>query len=337
MARGDQLARQWRIIQTLISSHIGKSAAELAKDLDCNPRTVYRDLQALEVAGFPIYTDWVEGKHLWSLLDVEKHHIPIPFSLTELMALYFSRDMVKVFRGTVFYDSLESLFAKVKTTLPKESITYLSTLEHTLKMAVKPYKEYSRFKEIINQVNDAALRKKSVEMVYFTMSRKKKSRRVVDPYRVLFYNGTFYLIGLCHVRNEVRTFALDRITMLRVTEKSFIVPGDFSLEEFLHPSFGIVRGKPQSVRVRFDAEAAGYIREKVWHQSQQVHSEKDGSLILEMTVPVNEEVKSWVMSWGSKAEVLEPRALREEIAAEAAQLLARSQRSGRGEEKAQRS
>ena len=57
MARGDQLGRQWKIIQSLISSRRGKSAAELAQGLDCNPRTVYRDLEALQVAGFPIYTD----------------------------------------------------------------------------------------------------------------------------------------------------------------------------------------------------------------------------------------------------------------------------------------
>jgi predicted DNA-binding transcriptional regulator YafY len=119
MARGDQLGRQWKIIQTLISSKLGKSAAaDLAEELECHPRTVYRDLEALQVAGFPIYNERVEGKHPWSLLDTVKHHIPIPFSIPELMALYFSSDMMKVFRGTVFYDSLEPLFHKVKTTLP---------------------------------------------------------------------------------------------------------------------------------------------------------------------------------------------------------------------------
>jgi len=59
-----------------------------------------------------------EGKNLWSLLDTIKHQIPVPFTLTELMALYFGRDMLKVFKDTAFYDSLESLFQKVKTTLP---------------------------------------------------------------------------------------------------------------------------------------------------------------------------------------------------------------------------
>jgi len=176
MARGDQLGRQWRIIQTLISSRTGKSAAELAEGLDCTPRTVYRDLEALQVAGFPIYTERVDGKNLWSLLDTVKHQMPVPFSLTELMALYFGRDMLKVFKDTAFYESLESLLQKVKTTLPPESIKYLENVEQTLYLAIKPYKDYGRFKEILNRVTDAALNHRTIEIVYFTMSRRKETR-----------------------------------------------------------------------------------------------------------------------------------------------------------------
>jgi len=60
MPRGDQLGRQWRIIQTLLTSS-GKSAAELAAELDIHPRTVYRDLVALQTAGFPIWTGRASG------------------------------------------------------------------------------------------------------------------------------------------------------------------------------------------------------------------------------------------------------------------------------------
>ena len=124
MARGDQLGRQWKIMQTLISSKLGRSASDLARDLDCHPRTVYRYLEALHLAGFSIYTERVEGKNIWSLLETVKHHIPIPLSITELMALHFSSGMLKVFEGTVFHDSLESFFAKVKATLPPGSVDF---------------------------------------------------------------------------------------------------------------------------------------------------------------------------------------------------------------------
>ena len=317
MARGDQLGRQWKIIQTLISSRIGKSAADLAQDLECHPRTIYRDLEALQVAGFPIYTERSEGKNLWSLLDTVKHQIPVPFTLTELMALYFGRDMLKVFKDMVFYDSLESLFQKVKTTLPPESIKYLKNVEQTLHLGVKPYKEYGKFKEILNRVNDAAINRKSIEIVYYTMSRKKESTRRVDPYRIWFFNGTFYLIGLCHMRNEVRIFALDRIKMLHQTNETFEVPEDFSLEDFIGPSFGVYQGEPAHIKVWFHQDVAGYIKEKIWHDSQQIHPQDDGSIIFEAEVAGTDEIRFWIMTWGSKAEVLEPASLRKDIRAEA--------------------
>ena len=214
MPRGDQLGRQWRIIQTLLTSS-GKSAAELATELDIHPRTVYRDLVALQTAGFPIYTERMDGKSLWSLLDTMKHHIPVPFTLPELMALYFGSTMLKVFKGTFFYDSLETLSQKIKTTLPPESIKYLKSVEQTMHMGIRPYKDYAKFKGILKQVNDAAAARKTIEIVYYTMSRKKKTKRSLDPYRIWFFNGSFYMIGFCHVRDEVRVFALDRTSTVR--------------------------------------------------------------------------------------------------------------------------
>ena len=323
MARGDQLGRQWKIIQTLVSARQGKSAAELAQDLECHPRTLYRDLEALQVAGFPIYTEKVDGKALWSLLDTVKHQIPLPFSLTELMALYFGRDMLKVFRGTVFYDSLESLFTKIKTTLPAESIKYLKNVEQTLHLGMKPYKDYGKFKEILKQVNDAAVNRKAIEIVYFTMSRRKESRRKVNPYRIWFFNGTFYLIGFCHMRDDVRIFALDRIKMLHQTKETFEVPEDFDLEAFTGASFGVYQGAPVHIKVWFHPDVAGYIKEKIWHESQQIHPQNDGSILFEADVAGTDEIRFWIMTWGSKAEVLEPASLREEIRAEAERMASR--------------
>jgi predicted DNA-binding transcriptional regulator YafY len=321
MARGEQLGRQWRIIQTLISCRTGKSAADLASELECNPRTVYRDLEALQIAGFPIYTEKHDGRSLWSLLDTVKHQIPVPFTMPELMALYFSGDMLEVFRGTMFHDSLESLFRKIKTTLPPESLKYLQDVEQTLHLEIRPFKEYERFREIISRVNDAAVKKRRIDMVYYTMSRKKETRRKVDPYRVWFFNGSFYMIGYCHLRGEVRVFALDRIKMLHQTKEIFEVPDDFSFKDFTEPGFGVFRGKPVKVRVWFSPEVAGYVKEKIWHESQEIHLREDGSIIFQAVAAETVEIKAWVMSWGSQAMVLEPESLRNEIRAETRRLL----------------
>jgi predicted DNA-binding transcriptional regulator YafY len=229
------------------------------------------------------------------------------------MALYFSRDLVKTLQDTVFYDSLESLFKKIKTTLPPDSEEFLKNVQNTLYVSQKQYKEYGRAKGSINTVNDAAIKKRSIEINYYSMSHKKESVRKVDPYRILFFNGTFYLIAYCHQRIETRIFALDRIKSVSMTGESFTVPDDFDLEDFMKPSFGIFKGKPEKVRIWFGPNAAGYITEKVWHETQNIIETDDGSIIFEAEIAITEEIKTWVLSWGSKAAVLKPASLKKEL------------------------
>jgi len=316
MARGDQLARQWKIIQSLISSRLGKSASDLSENLDCHTRTVYRDLEALQAAGFPVYTNVVGGKSIWSLLDTAKNNIPIPFNLTELMALYFSRGMMGALKDTVFYDSLESLFAKIKTTLTPAYIGYLGRIEKSLAVRAEPYKQYGKLRDIIGTVSEAAIQKKVVEIVYYTMSRKKETRRKVAPYKIWFFDGTFYLIGNCGLRHDVRIFALDRIKTIQHTDETFEMPDDFNIDDFMKSSFGVFHGEPVRVRIWFAADIAEYIREKTWHETQKIEIQKDGSIIFEAEVAGTKEIEFWVLKWGAKAKVLAPESLQDEIRSE---------------------
>ncbi len=330
MARGDQLARQWKIIQTLISSRFGKSITELAADLQCHTRTVYRDLEALQAAGFPVYTERTGGKNLWCLLDSAKHSIPIPFSLPELMALYFSRGMMGVLKDTVFYDSLVTLFEKIKATLPDEYIEYLSRVEKSLAVKSKPHTPYGPLRSIIDKVSEAAILKKFIRIDYYAMSRKKTTRRKVAPYKIWFFDGTFYLIGHCGLRQDIRIFAMDRIQNFEPTDETFEVPEDFNVDDFMKSSFGVFQGQPVKVRIRFAADIADYIQEKIWHETQQIEAQKDGSIIFEAEVAGIDEIKFWILKWGAKAGVLEPESLRDEIRREAEAMAANYPNPGKG-------
>ena len=316
MSRGDQLERQWKIIQALIASGRGKTAQELADMVECNLRNVYRDLDVLQLAGFPICNEKVDGKKAWAVMETFKHSIPIPLDLPELMALYFSLDMLRAMHDTFFYESLESLFQKIKATLPPESTKFLKNLQKAICVDQKQYRQYGRLKNIIAGINDAVMRSRAIDIIYFALSKKSRTKRAVDPYRIWFINGTFYLVGYCHLRKEVRIFALDRIRNLEITERVFTIPDDFDLDDYMSGSFGAYRGIPEKIKIIFSPEIAGYIEEKVWHKSQQITSRIDGSIIFEATVAVNEELENWVLSWGSKARVLEPESFREQLRAE---------------------
>jgi predicted DNA-binding transcriptional regulator YafY len=322
MARGDQLGRQWHIIQTLVVARTGKSVADLANDLDCHPRTVYRDLEALEAAGFPVYTEKKGGKNYWYILDAAKQHIPVPFSQPELIALYFSRHLLQAGQDSVYADALESLFRKVKTTLAPRYGAYLEQIEESLAVAPRPAKSTPPPDPLFDQISAAIVRRHKLEIDYFTMSRRSRNRRRVAPYKLLFSEETFYLIGFCDQRQAVRTFSLDRIENCTVTDLLFEAPDETALAEMIETSFGVFQGEPQRVKIRFSAAVAGYIEEKIWHHSQATHRQPDGSLLFTAVVAGLEEIKHWVLRWGAQAEVIEPADLRAALSEEARRMRA---------------
>jgi predicted DNA-binding transcriptional regulator YafY len=323
MARGDQLSRQWKLIHTLLASTYGKTVAELAEALACTPRTVYRDLEALEAGGFPITTDSRGNHSYWRILNPDRQRIPPAFSIAELMALYFGKDMLKTYRGTVFHDAIESLLSKIKATLPPAYTDYLDRIRDRVDAGPSARKDYTRFGAIITELNRAIVEEKKVRMVYFAMGRQRESRRTVHPYRLRHVEDTLYLIAYCDLRQGVRTFAVDRIKSVVVTDEIFLVPEGFDMQAVLKDSFGIYQGPPVTVRIRFFKSVAGYIRERLWHRSQQLYEEADGSLIFTATVAGIEEISHWVLRWGAGAQVLAPEELRQTINRHAAAMLGR--------------
>jgi predicted DNA-binding transcriptional regulator YafY len=78
----------------------------------------------------------------------------------------------------------------------------------------------------------------------------------------------------------------------------------------------VIHDRPVRVTVRFDRKVAGYIKEKIWHHTQRIEPQKDGSIIFSAEVAGTDEIKAWVMSWGRHAEILEPEFLRREVVQE---------------------
>jgi hypothetical protein len=104
--RGDQLSHRWRIIRAIKASPSGLKMAEIAQTEETGARTSYLDLEALPAASFLIYTERVERANRWAFIDTFKFKIPLPFTVTELISLYFYRDRVRVLKETPFHDSL---------------------------------------------------------------------------------------------------------------------------------------------------------------------------------------------------------------------------------------
>lgn len=311
--RGDQLSRQWRILKQIEASRNGLTAAEIAKAGSISLRTAYRDLYDLQLAGFPLYAEKGKNGRQWKFVDNRQFEVPKLFTFTELMSLHLSKDLFQVFKGTVFFESLESVLNKARTKLPTQTLTYLNRIQSTFHMGKKPYKDYSRFREIINTANQAAMECRCIEMLYLPLQRKRETLRKIDPYRIWFFEGSIYIIGLCHLRNEIRTFVLDRIKLMKLTDEKFQIPSDFDLDEYMQYSFKVMHDDLYTVKVRISPAWARYVNEKIWHESQSTRKMPDKSLEITFEVAGLEEIKQWVMGLGPEAYVIKPEKLKKMI------------------------
>ena len=239
-------------------------------------------------------------------------NLPQPFSLTELMSLHVYEDHIRAFQGTMFHDSLESLFKKVRANLPPQTLAYLDRIRATFKAGFKPHKDYGRFKDILDGLNQAALERRRIEIVYHALKNEETVRKV-DPYRIWFFEGTIYLIGFCHLRRDMRVFVLDRIKGLTTTNEEFEIPDSFDFDDFIGHGFRVMRGRARPVRIRISPGWARYVGERVWHPSQKTRELEDGGIELSFEAGGLEEICRWVLGLGPEAEVLEPRELREMV------------------------
>lgn len=311
--RGDQLSRQWKLIQLLAKARYGIGAEALADELACTRRTVYRDLDALMFAGFPITSEKRDGRAFYRVIEGFKLG-DTPFTPDELLALGFSEDLLRSLEGTVFHDSIQSALAKIRASLGPELADFLARLRESFRVLPGPHKNYADFADVIRTLNEAVLEHRTVRMKYTTARTGETRARDFDPYRVWYRSGGLYAIGHDHKSGELRTFAVDRIKAPELTKARFKIPDDFDFEARSASAFGVVVEPPERVRIRFAARRALYVREHDWHPSQKIERLADGSIELAMDVGPGDELASWALSFGADAEVLEPASLRAQVA-----------------------
>jgi predicted DNA-binding transcriptional regulator YafY len=319
MPRGDQLTRQWRLI-SLLAGRAGRTLAQLSGELSVTKRTIQRDLAAIESAGIPVTSTPRNGTVFWRLMEGFHAEAPVSLSLTEQMALYFSKGLLRPLQGSPMYESLESAFRKIGSQIPPQGFRFLAGLDKAISVSTFGLKDYTRSKQVIEALTRAVFHRFTAWITHRAPQREEASERRVDPYRLWYVNNGLYLMGHDHLKNGLRVFAVERILSVKTTNQRFELPEDFNFERLTEAAFNMVWGEAQQVKIRFSPLQAPYIRERTWHPSQRIDAAEDGSLVLTLKVADLGEVKRWLIGFGSEAEVLEPHELAEEIAREARQL-----------------
>jgi proteasome accessory factor B len=313
--RNAEVIRQWKILKTVEAGRF-TSSAKLAAEHGVTERTIRRDVEALQEAGFPLYDDRVDGKKVWRLVEGYRQKLAQGFTLSELAALYFSRNMLSFLGGAPFGSDLESAFAKIREALPQKSLPFLTRIQDLFSARPDPWKDYSKKQDVIAALIDAILHQRQARIAYYSFNSKRTKSYEIDPYRLVYYRGGLYLYARAHEYGEVRTFAVERVQQVEVLEQGFEIPADFSPGDYTRSAFGIFGGRPQTVELVFAAEIAGYVRERSWHESQTLRDEPDGRVRLTLEVAPSFDLKSWIKGFLPHVELVRPAALRDEIARE---------------------
>jgi len=326
MSRNDQVIRQWFLLQKL-GSERGTTLQELAAALpeDCfrHPRTIRRDLEALDAAHFPLLTERIGGQTRWRLMDGSRRVPALTFSPTELMALVFSRDLLKPLDGTYLKASLDSAFNKATSALPAEGTAYVRQMQHSFSVGLGPHKSYRQHRLTIEQLTRAIEQTRTVQMRYYSASRDKTGRREVDPYRLWYADGGLYLIAYCHRRRDVLMFAIDRIRSLTITNHPCQMPLGFDLEAYVQDALVVMRGKPIEVELLFDRSTSAWVKDRQWHPSQQSSEHKGGRLTMILRVADTRELLGWILHFGSGVRVIRPESLQDQVREEARKIFQR--------------
>lgn len=326
MPRNDQVTRQWHVLQRLEGAKRGLTLNELLSglpsDLIKHPRTIRRDLEALEAAHFPLLSERVDGAVRWRLMDGFRHVPALGLSPTELMALALSRRLFFPLDGTDIKAALDSALQKATARIPPPAMELVQRLEQSFSVGLGPHKRYREHRLTIDLLTKAITRARTVQMRYFSASRNAASRREVDPYRLRYVAGGLYLIGYCHWRKDVRMFAVERIKSLTLTDHPYQMPLHFDVEAYVENALVVMQGKQIDVELLFDKMTAAWVKDRLWHASQQTKKLKDGRLRMTLRVADTRELVGWILSFGSGVRVMQPASLRNAVKQEATSILA---------------
>ena len=161
----------------------------------------------------------------------------------------------------------------------------------------------------------ALLKRARVKIRHYNRDRDEETEREVSPQRLIHYRDNWYLDAYCHLREDLRSFAVDAIRAATLSDARAKEIPAAELDEYVTKGYGIFAGrKVEWAKLRFTPRAARWVSAQEWHPEQKASVEKDGSYVLELPYAQTPELQQEILKWGADVEVLSPPALRASVA-----------------------
>jgi predicted DNA-binding transcriptional regulator YafY len=306
--KNDQLKRTHRLIKIIQEIKLSpyRSIEDLAAYLGISRAQFYKDKTALERLGFEFSYD----RNRRRFVITKDAYLPVEnLSISERISLIMAvRQLSATGDYLMSYEGLNAarkLAADLPLPVRENSLSLFDDL--VLKEG------FGCRRVIMERLQTAVTENRRVALAYRRPDGTESNDVEFDPYHLFFQRRALYVEGYCVNEKGIRMYRLNRIQHVAFTPVHFAVKDDYDFGERHRNAFSVFPGETtERVVVRFSAGVRSYIQESLWHHSQVINREKNGSILFRVDVAEPREVMWWAFQWGADAEILEPAWLREE-------------------------
>jgi predicted DNA-binding transcriptional regulator YafY len=319
MSRIENKLQRLEEIEAILLAHPeGQTQSQLADRLGVHRSTVMRNLIDLSA---PVYEE--DGRFF---IDREAYLVNLKLNLHEALAIHLAGRMMSARldrRNPHIAGALRKLGIAVKNLAP--------AIGDHLCLSADCFDNQSKvddplFLQVLEKLTIAWAEQCEVELWYRKPDSVESKKYIFRPFFIEpgAVGQTIYSIGQISPEYEVRTFKLERILRIELTQNHFELPDDFDAGHLFDQAWGIwfTDQEPVEVQLKFSQRVAQRVRETRWHPSEQVSICEDGSLLWQAFIAEPREMMPWIRGWGSDVEVLMPLNIREEMVEEAHRIAA---------------
>lgn len=313
----DKQARLHKLSHLLYRHPRGLTVREMADLCMVTPRTIQRDLKALEEAGVPVWQDSDDDKPHYGI--VGGYYLPpLRLTLNEATALYLAARLLHRYTDE-HNPHVTAALAQLASVLPEN---LAQALQFTVqKMAER--QEDPQYRDVFEVLALGWATGRKVRIWYRSARSKQAYEYTVSPYFIEPGDRTTYVVAHSDYHRNTTTFKVERIQRAQLLDDTFDLPEGMHPAAMLEHSWGIVFGDGlQEVVLRFSPEVSRRVDESTWHPSQRSERLPDGGRRLTLRVSGLMEIEPWIKTWGKNVEVLAPASLRARMAQEAQEMAA---------------
>lgn len=310
MATGvSRVHRLLRLI-TLLQSGRPRSVADLMEELEVSRRTVFRDLNMLELAGVPYYHEAGSGYRIGRGFFLP----PISLTVPETLGLMMLSKTAGAQRNRPLTAPALSAIHKLVSTVPEpirsvcgEMMTHVSVNPGGDIVGEREQQHYGTLQQCIDD-------RRACRVRYRSPVEDGPMELEVHPYALHFAARAWYVFGHSCKHEEVRVFKLARIEELELLQRRFDRPEDFSIEAKLGNAWQLIpEGRQYTVELEFSAKVGQNVAEVRWHPSQQHELLADGRCVMRFNIDGLNEIAWWICGYADQVIVKKPRELRKRV------------------------